>query len=71
MKVTYQADSYSPERIIARYVKRVGDEYRFCEVGGERRYDLRQGTVEAHELPDAVRAEADQRAGRFPAYVNW
>ena len=80
MQVKYQAAVYDPNRQYARYVRAVGDKftitgYSFCEVGddpkSERRYDIRQGTVASHEIPDAVRSAADARFGIYPSYVDW
>lgn len=71
MRAKYTSKDYAPDKVRARYVMRMGDQYLFCEVGDDRRYDLRQGTVNASELPAAVRAAADARAGFQPAYVEW
>lgn len=71
MHATYTSPRYSPDKVLKRYVKRVGALYHFCEVGADRRYDLRQGIVDAAELPTDVRAKADARAGHWPAYVDW
>jgi capsid portal protein len=71
MKVTYQSDKYSPDKVLKRYVQRIGDEYRFCEVGQNRRYDIRQGIVDETELPETVKTAADARSGYFPSHVEW
>lgn len=72
MQVTYKSQSYAPDLICARYVRHwYGATYRFCEVGSDRRFDLRQGTVDAAELPLDVRNAADARRGFTPAYVPW
>lgn len=62
MKITYQSNKYAPENVLKRYVRRstAAGGYDFCEVGKDRRHDLRQGTVEADELPEAVRIAADR-----------
>lgn len=70
MRITYTSKHYAPENVTARYVQRLGDEYRFCETNAKR-WDIRQGVVDAAELPQAVREAADKRAGYFPAYVVW
>lgn len=70
MRTTYQSDRYAPEIVTARYVQRLGGEYRFCELNAARR-DIRQGVVEACELPEDVRRAADAQAGYFPSYVAW
>lgn len=71
MRITYQSACYAPEAVRARYVRRSGDIYRFCEVGEDRRYDIRQGVVEPHEVPRAVLDEADKRACQYYGYVEW
>jgi hypothetical protein len=71
MIVTYQSRRYALERVRSRYVRRDGQGYTFCEVGEDRRFDIRQGRVDAAELPDDVRAAADKRAGYYPSYVEW
>jgi len=72
MKVTYQSKNYAPEKILRRYVRRgVDGEYWFCEVGQDRRYDLRQGTVEATEIAEDVRKKADELKGQYFGYVEW
>lgn len=71
MKVTYQSSNYAPEKILRRYVRRSSDGYQFCEVGQDRRYDLRQGTVEADEIPEAIRIKADALKGQYFGYVDW
>lgn len=73
MKITYQAESYKPELIKNRYVRKsaIDNIYYFCEVGEDRRFDLRQGIVEAHELPKDVKAAADEASYSYPSYVKW
>lgn len=73
MEVTYRAKSYRPEAIRVRYVRAnvKGGDYSWCEVGDDRRYDLRQGLVDAHELPDDIRRAADRLRGTSPGYVEW
>lgn len=73
IEVTYTAPSYAPEAVRSRYVRAdvKGGGYSWCEVGENRRYDLRQGTVEAGSLPEAVREAADELRGKFPGYVVW
>lgn len=62
MKVTIQSDKYRPELVRKRYV-RVDYQggYKWCEVGDDRRYDLRQGTAEPHEVPIEIREAAYER----------
>ena len=71
MKVTRQSTCYAPEKVLRRYVKKATGthDYIWCEVGEDRRYDLRQGTVESHELPEAVRRAADEN--HTVHYVDW
>ena len=72
MQITSRSSRYKPEAVIKRYVMHAMDgSYCFCEVGQDRRFDLRQGTVMAAELPDSVREAADARKGYWPAYVEW
>jgi len=73
MKITYQSKSYSPEKVTKRYVRRssAAGGYDFCEVGEDRRFDVRQGTVEPDEIPEAVRAAADELRKTSCAYVDW
>jgi hypothetical protein len=71
MLVTFQARGYRSADVTARYVRNSGGEYLFCEVGQDRRYDIRQGTVSGRELPDDVRKAADARRGLWPSYVEW
>jgi hypothetical protein len=73
MKITYQSQKYSPEIVTARYVRRTcaAGGYDWCEVGQDRRYDVRQGTVEADELSDEVRGAADENYKVSMSYVSW
>ena len=71
--VTYTAPIYAPEKVTRRYVRRccVSCGYRWCEIGANLVYDLRQGSCEAEDLPEDVRAQADALQGAFPSYVKW
>jgi hypothetical protein len=71
METTYQADGYSPDLVRARYVRAANGSYRFCEVGDDRRYDLRQGIVEPSELSMAVRRKACALEGHAYGWVTW
>lgn len=72
MKVIYESRDYLPDRVTARYVRRcVSGEYRFCEVGEDLRYDIRQGTLEPEEIPADVRDLADSRVGHYFGYVKY
>jgi hypothetical protein len=70
MEVTYIAKSYKPDLPISRYVRRSGDGYFWCEMCDG--WDVvRQGTADADDVPDEIRAKADAIAGTFPSYVQW
>jgi capsid portal protein len=72
MKVNYTAKSYAPENVRKRYVRLAENgEFMFCEVGDDRRYDLRQGIVDRSEIPEIVAREAERISGTFPNYVEW
>jgi hypothetical protein len=72
MRVTFQSRRYAPDDVRSRYVRRQAPGlYAFCEGGDDRRFDLRQGYVDAAEIPEAVRKAADARAGYWPSYVSW
>lgn len=73
MNITHQSKSYTPENVLKRYVRRTSADggYHFCEVGKDRRYDLRQGTIDACELPEAVRVAADENYKVSMHYVDW
>ena len=72
MKVRFQAEGFTPAAVRSRYVRASAcGIYFWCEVGDDRRFDIRQGTVEPSELPEAVKAAADALAGTWPGYVSW
>jgi hypothetical protein len=73
MKFTYCSKNCAPENVLKRYVRRICSSggYYFCEVGEDRRFDLRQGTVEAEELPEAVRQAADEHYKVSIFYIEW
>lgn len=73
MEVTFTAKGYQPGAVLARYVRAnvKGGDYSWCEVGTDRRYDLRQGIVAAEELPEPIKAAADKLRGTWPGYVDW
>lgn len=71
---TFTAADYAPKFVRARYVRRNAlgdDEYSWCEVGDDRRYDLRQGGCHADDLPDDIRAAADMLRGHAFGFVPW
>jgi hypothetical protein len=46
--------------------------YVWCiQSNSAKRYDLQQGTCDAEDLPDDVRAAADSLLGRAFSYVEW
>lgn len=72
--VTYTAKRYKPEEIAQRYVRRdpIGDGYTWCEQWAKNKaYDLRQGTCDASDLPDDVRAAADAQRKQYFGSVEW
>lgn len=73
IKITYTAKNYSPERMGERYVRAmfpIG--YAWCERDTlDKRYDLRQGTCDAADLPASVRIAADRLLGHAFSYVDW
>lgn len=73
MIVVKQSPRYTPDAVRSRYVRfdALSGEFRFCEVGDDRRYDLRQGIVREDEIPPDVAHAARERAGFFPSYVDW
>ncbi len=73
MVITFQSKNYSPELVTARYVRRspVDETYSFCEVGQDRRWDLRQGKVDGSDLPDDIRSQADAQRDQAFGYVQW
>lgn len=67
-------DDSSGHWVCSRYVKYDGfGVYRWCEVGEDRRFDLRQGTCAVDDLPLDVAAAAIERRhkGVWPFYVDW
>lgn len=80
MKITYCSFHYHPTKVTARYVALYPDnQYHWNETAGigpsnfHTIHDLRQGTVEAQELPDTVREWCDAKAkyGDWPRRVEW
>lgn len=73
MKVIYQSKNYDPAKVTDRYVRSdMNGGFWFCEcVGMDRRLDVRQGTVDADELPEYVIKAAKEREGFYPSYVAW
>lgn len=84
MRTTYQSKNYSPDKVTKRYIRKVSwmereyipittdEEYRWCEVGQDTRYDIRQGYASADEVPDSIKTElvSPSRVGTL-GYVEW
>jgi hypothetical protein len=73
MNTIHQAKDYDATKVTDRYVRTdLNGGFWFCEVvGADRRFDVRQGTVDRDELPDWVAKEAEARSGFYPSYVDW
>lgn len=73
LTVTHQARDYDPAKVTDRYVRTdLSGGFVFCEVvGGDRRFDVRQGTVTEDDLPEYVLKAALARSGFYPSYVEW
>ena len=72
IKVTYQTKDYEPSQVVQRYAR---IDHRgivsWCEVGGKRNYDIRQGTAAESDLPPQVLEAAKKNIGKWPSYVDW
>lgn len=72
MIIHWQVKDYKPENVTKRYVKQlVNGTFAFCEVGMDKRYDIRQGLVMPEELPESVRNAAIENAKVSVHYVEW
>jgi hypothetical protein len=72
IRATYTARDYEPGKVWTRYVRIDQDGLlQFCEVGQDRRYDLRQGTCDREDVSEDVYRQALARSGFFPSYVTW
>ena len=74
LTATFTAKGYTPEMVKTRYVRMsiLCDRFEFCEVGEDRRYDLRQGVVnDPSIIPVEIRALAEQRRNDAFRYVEW
>lgn len=70
---TWQTRTFDPAAVKSRYVRLKLDRsgYEWCEVGEDRRYDLRRGDCDATDIPGDIRERADQLAGMVYRYVDW
>ncbi len=74
VSVTSCARDYAPDQVRSRYVRYAGaGDYRWCEVGEDRRWDIRQGCCTVDDLPPnvATAAIARHNEGIWPSYVEW
>lgn len=74
IKATSTAKHYRPDLVRKRYVRLAyDDKFRWCEVGEDARYDLRQGMCAESDLPPttAAAARAKRDAGVWPFNVDW
>jgi len=69
--VTYQARDYDPSQVHKRYVRFDGKKFGFCEIGKLRGFDIRQGWVDAEDLPTDVKDKAIALKGTWPSYIEW
>ena len=78
MRVAYESTKYRPDLIVRRVVNAFGPlgegrSYRVYEVGADHRtyreWDAYPPNFD--DIPEAVRAEADRRAGTSPGGVEW
>src|SRR6266481_3391918 len=72
INATYISKGFTADDVDTRYVRAVfGGGYFWCERGSDKRYDIRQGTCEAFDMPDVVREEADKLVSYAFSYVVW
>lgn len=71
IRTTYTAND--PDRPTERFVRSCHPAgYAWCERDiSNKRYDLRQGTCDASDLPAEIREAADRRLGHAFSYVPW
>jgi hypothetical protein len=67
--VRYVGRDYDPSMVRKRYVAKGigGGPYRWCEVGDDRRFDIRQGVCDADDLPEDIRQQCDNYTGALYA----
>lgn len=72
IETTYLAKGHATNDEGDRFVMAVFPSgYAWCLRGVDRRYDIAQGTCDASDMPDDVRAAADRRRGHAFSYVEW
>lgn len=73
IKTTYTARGDKIKGAGTRFVRATFPSgYVWCiRSNSNKRYDLQQGTCDAHDLPHNVRAEADRLMSRAFSYVEW
>ena len=70
--VLYQAKNYTPDQVLKRYVRvDPSGGIHWCEVGKDRRYDVRQGSAGIEDVPEGIFAAAKAKCGSWPSYVEW
>ena len=77
IQTTYLAKGHSTADAGDRFVRAVHANdpafryYDWCLRGSDLRYDIAQGTCDAHDLPADVREAADRRMSQAFSYVPW
>lgn len=69
--VTHSDRRYAPDKVRRRYVRWGWKRYFWCEVGDDRRYDLRQGSCDAADLTEDILEAVEARRGHAFAFVEW
>jgi hypothetical protein len=73
IKATYTSKDYEPGCAVERFARATWPSgYAWCERDAlNARYDVRQGTCDAADLPADVRERADARLSHAFSYVEW
>ena len=71
----YTAPDYSPGQVVSRYVRlSIGGQFEGCEVGKDRRYNLRTWALSPAEIA-SLTTDQVQRCGELRgyafSYVDW
>lgn len=70
IRATYTARDYEPGKVTARYVRLAScGAWQWCEVGPDRRYDVRQGECDLADVPPELVERARALQGQAFAYV--